>query len=83
MAESVLLVLSVLSLSVAVLVLYKAYQVYAHVVEDLHIAPLGLTDANQLLVEGWVRNIQNTQKYLTVEYKELNNKLDDLKAQKV
>jgi len=65
--QTFLFTVSAVLLIASLNVLYKVYQLYNRITFRLNITALGLTDDNQLFVEGVSRSLANTQKWINEE----------------
>ena len=73
--ETFLLVVSAVLLLAAFNFLYKGYQLYNRITFRLNITALGLTDDNQLFIEGISRSLANTQKWIGEEQQMFDSRL--------
>lgn len=75
-----LLVVSGVLFVVALNALYKSYQLYNRIIFRLNITALGLTDDNQLFIEGISRSLANTQKWIGEEQLMFDSRLARLES---
>ncbi len=75
-----LLVVSAVLLFASLNFLYKGYQLYNRITFRLNITALGLTDDNQLFIEGISRSLANTQKWVGEEQQMFDSRLNRLEA---
>ena len=75
-----LLVVSAVLLVAGLNFLYKGYQLYNRIIFRLNITALGLTDDNQLFIEGISRSLANTQKWIGEEQQMFDSRLNRIES---